>query len=594
LAHLCKGVWAKAFRQEVWIERLPTVFWRVGYTGQKEDCRVEIDFYQIFEKNPLILIFSVLGLGLLAGRISIAGTALGPTIGVLIVGLFFGHFGLTVNEMVGTFGFALFIFSVGLQAGPSFFSAFRADGVRYVGLSLLVAVIGVALTISFVFLFDLPAGLDAGMMAGALTSTPSLAGAQDAFLSGLGSTGDLTAAEAYRNVSIGYAITYLGGTAGVIVFVTQLPKLLGLDLEKEARLLEDERGLAPKRRAAGPASLPIIRAYEIREESVGHTLAQARQDLGVAAVPLRIKRGQKFVDADPELVLETGDVVSIFAPLDVHKRALSNASAEVLDPVLLDYEVVSREIVVLADGAIGRPLRDIGLVARHGCFATGVSRSGIELPFSESIVLNRGDRVHVIGESSRLESAAGALGYVEEDVEETDLVTFSFGIAAGAALGLILFKVGNVSIGLGMAGGLLLMGILIGFASSLNPTFGRVPQPARYLLMELGLMLFMTRVGLSAGGGILETLMSVGPVIIMCGLAITLVPACVAYFVGRRVMNLNPALLLGSVTGAMTSTPSLNVLNKLAKSPVPALGYAGTYTIANVLLTFAGTLIAVF
>ena len=192
-----------------------------------------------------------------------------------------------------------------------------------------------------------------------------------------------------------------------------------------------------------------------------------------------------------------------------------------------------------------------------------------------------------------LDSAARALGYVEEDVEETDLVTFSFGIAAGVALGLILFKVGNVSIGLGMAGGLLLMGILIGFASSLNPTFGRVPQPARYLLMELGLMLFMARVGLNAGGGILETLMSVGPVIILCGLTVTLVPACVAYFVGRRVMNLNPALLLGSVTGAMTSTPALNVLNQLAKSPVPALGYAGTYTIANVLLTFAGTLIAI-
>jgi len=119
-----------------------------------------------------------------------------------------------------------------------------------------------------------------------------------------------------------------------------------------------------------------------------------------------------------------------------------------------------------------------------------------------------------------------------------------------------------------------------------------VPRAARYLLRELGLMLFMAQVGLNAGGGILDSLASVGPTIVLMGLVITLVPAIVAYLIGRHWMKLNPALLLGSVTGAMTSTPALNVINEAARSPVPALGYAGTYTIANVLLTFAGTLIA--
>jgi putative transport protein len=552
---------------------------------------VEIDIYQILESSPLLLIFLVLGIGLLAGRISIAGTQIGSTIGVLVVGLFFGNFGLTIDEMVGTFGFALFIFSVGLQAGPSFFSSFRTDGLSYISLSLLVAIIGVAMTLAFATLFDLPAGLDAGMLAGALTSTPSLAGAQDAFLTGLGSTGDLTAAQASQNVSIGYAITYLGGTAGVILFVSRLPSLLGVDLKVEAKNLEQERGLTPKKRATGPDALPIIRAYEISEAS-GKTLSQARHELNLPAVPLRVKRGAEFVDADPNMALEKGDLISVFAGLDVHQRMQKELGNEVLDPVLLDYEIVSREIIVLEDHAVGRPLSEQQLVEKHGCFATGLTRSGIELPFTENIVLNRGDRLHVIGESSRLQAAADALGYVEEEVEETDLVTFSFGIAAGVALGFIFLKVGNISLGIGMAGGLLITGILIGFASSLNPTFGRVPQPARYLLMELGLMLFMARVGLNAGGGIIEALTSVGPIIIAGGLAITIVPACLAYFVGRRFMGLNPALLMGSVTGAMTSTPALNVLNQAARSPVPALGYAGTYTIANVLLTFAGTAVA--
>ena len=553
---------------------------------------MQIDVYALLAGNPLILVFVVVGLGLLVGRIKIGPTALGSTIGVLAVGLVFGHFGLSIHEMVGTFGFALFIFAVGLQAGPGFFSAFRADGARYVTMSLLVAVSGVALALVFTRFLDFDPGISAGILAGALTSTPSLAGAQDAFVSGLGNVGDLTAEQARQNVSIGYAMTYLGGTAGVIALVRWLPKLTGIDLQQEAQALERERGLTPKRRSSGPGALRVIRAYEVAEG--GKPLAQVRHELGLPFVPLRIKRGEEFVEISPDQEVKKGDIASVFAGLDVHQRLLDRLGTEVLDPVLLDYAVDSREIVVLSESAEGRPLSEQGLVEKHGCFATAVTRSGIEMPFSENIVLHRGDRLHVTGVKAGLHSAADAIGYIEEEVDETDLMTFSFGIAAGAGVGLIVIKFGGISIGLGMAGGLLLVGILIGFASSLNPTFGRVPEPARYLLMELGLMLFMAKVGLSAGGGIVEALLNAGPAIIACGLLMTLLPACLVYVVGRRVMKMNPALLLGSVTGAMTSTSALNVINEAARSPVPALGYAGTYTIANVLLTFAGTVVAMF
>jgi putative transport protein len=168
-------------------------------------------------------------------------------------------------------------------------------------------------------------------------------------------------------------------------------------------------------------------------------------------------------------------------------------------------------------------------------------------------------------------------------------MTFSFGIVLGIVLGVILVKVGNLSIGLGGAGGLLLAGILIGYLRSVHPTFGRLPAAARYLLMELGLMMFMASVGLKAGGGIGGALASVGPSLFLCGVVLTLSPVMAGYLFGRKVLNMNPALLLGSITGAMTSTPSLNVVSEAAQSPLPGLGYAGTYTFANVLLTFAGT-----
>ena len=207
--------------------------------------------------------------------------------------------------------------------------------------------------------------------------------------------------------------------------------------------------------------------------------------------------------------------------------------------------------------------------------------------------LEKGDRLEIVGEKENLQRLAEAVGFIEQDIDKTDLATFAFGIIAGTLLGLVTLALGDISIGLGTAGGLLIIGIIIGYLGSVMPTFGRVPAAARYVLMELGLMLFMAGVGLNAGGGVVEALASVGPLIIISGILITLLPALVAYFVGRRLLVMNPALLLGSITGAMTSTPALNVVTEAAGSSVPALGYAGTYTFANVLLTFAGALMMV-
>ena len=556
---------------------------------------MEIDILELLGANPILLVFTVLGIGYLVGNIRILGNALGPTVGVLLIGLVFGHFGLTIAPMVGTFGFALFIFSVGLQAGPSFFSAFLADGPRYLILSVVVAGTGVALIALFSQLAGLDAGYDAGLFAGALTSTPSLAGARDAFRAGLGNLGDLTPAQAMQNVSVGYAITYLGGTLGTIALVRYIPKLAGIDLAKEAADLERERGLAIKktrrRKVDGP---PVVRAYRVEKPTGGRTLGQRLKEEGIPAVPLRVKRGKDYLDSVQDLELEADDVVSVLASVGVQKQLQERLGAEVLESGLLDHEIVTSDLVVLNKDVIGNTLSEQQDIARYGCFLTAVMRSGIELPLRDGLMLNRGDRMTVTGEAARVKELAKRVGYIDKDIEETDLVTFSFGIAGGVLLGLITIKVSEISIGLGMAGGLLIMGILIGSASSVNPTFGRVPRAARYLLRELGLMLFMAQVGLSAGGGIIESLASVGFVIVLMGLAITLIPAIVAYVVGRRLLKMNAALLLGSVTGAMTSTPALGVVNDMAKSHVPALGYAGTYTIANVLLTFAGTVIAAF
>ncbi|MBK5966705.1 hypothetical protein CCR95_22155, partial [Thiocystis minor] len=285
---------------------------------------------------------------------------------------------------------------------------------------------------------------------------------------------------------------------------------------------------------------------------------------------------------------------SFIASIDVHARARERGGEEVLDAEMLSYRVTRREIVVAAAKVVGKPLKDLDMPNTYGCFATGLTRASVDLPLDPALPLMKGDRLEVVGERDHLRRLAELIGFIEQDLEKTDLATFAFGMIAGILLGLVTVVLGDISIGLGTAGGLLLVGIFIGYLGSVMPTFGRVPAPARFVLMELGLMLFMASVGLNAGGGVVAALASVGPLVIASGVLITLLPALVGYLVGRYLLRMNPALLLGAITGAMTSTPALNVVTEAARSGVPSLGYAGTYTFANVLLTFAGALMMVF
>ena len=341
----------------------------------------------------------------------------------------------------------------------------------------------------------------------------------------------------------------------------------------------------------GAAGLPLIRAYEISDPKFAGS--SIREQVGERAnhiIVQKIKRDGKIIEHTPDTILKVGDLIAVIADLEQHQRASQGLGSEVLDPDLIDFRIDAQEIVVTNHEVTGTSLSELELPGKFGCFATSISRAQIDLiPLDSRTALQRGDVLRVAGERSRISDLAGKIGYVEREVQTTDLVTLSLGIAAGLLAGLVVVQVGGLSIGLGSAGGLLLSGILIGFLRSLNPTFGRVPPAASSVLMDLGLMFFMAGVGIQAGAGVMGALTSVGPVVIAGGIVVTVAPALVGYLIGRRVLKLNPALLLGSITGAMTSTPSLGIVQKAADSSLPALGYAGTYTFANVLLTFAGS-----
>lgn len=554
---------------------------------------MEINFFELFKGNSILMIFTVIWLGLLLGRVKFGSIELGSTTGVLLLALVFGHFGFKAEPMMGSFGFTIFIFAVGLQAGPTFFSAFMADGKNYIILAVVVASTSLALALTIGKIINLDYGMNAGLLAGALTSTPTLAGAQDALTSGIASLPEgMTASQAKENIGVAYAITYVFGTMGLILFIRYLPLILKIDLPAEARKLAKERGLGAKQTLAHAANdIPLIRAYRVPKEAVGKTIAEIRAKRGGSGVPLSIRRGREIVNLTEDEALQDGDVISVIGSLEQHDKNREVLGKEEFDAEMLNFNIVTKEIVVTRSNAAGKTLGELSIPSRYGCFVRGLNRASIHLPISDSMVLNKGDRLFLTGEESRLAEVANEIGKVDAEETETDLFTFSVGIGIGVLIGMIMIKVGGVSIGLGSAGGLLMVGIVLGFMRSVYPTFGGVPPAARKVLMEFGLVLFMAGVGLNAGAGILEGFRSAGPQLIIGGIIVTISPVLVAYLIGRKFLKMNPAILLGSITGSMTSTPSLNVVSDAAKSEIPALGYAGTYTFANVLLTFAGSTI---
>ncbi len=561
---------------------------------------MEIDLYEVLSRDTTLVVFAAIAIGFLIGKLRIGGFELGATGGVLISALVFGHFGFTVDPVVQTIGFTLFIYCVGLQAGPQFFAVLQQDGSRYVSLALFVAVGSLALVLGLATVAGFDSGLSAGLMAGALTSTPTLVGAENAVNAGLftppeGSTAD----DILQRIGVGYAITYLFGTVGLLLMVKLLPVALRLDLPAAAAALARERGIDE---AAGTvkAQRPILRAYLIENDDyAGRMLAEIARDQQKrgrkTGVIYRVKRDGEMITPTPDLELRCGDKIAIFATPDAFATATPDmmVGPEVFDEDLVDVAVDVAEIVVTSGTAVGKTLSELDIRGEYGCFLSAVRRSQISLPLDPSTRLQKGDVVTASGGRQSLTRLTQALGSEERQVQETDLVTFAGGIVGGLLLAQIEIRVGAIDIGLGTAGGLLLAGIVIGFLRSQHPTFGRVPPAARFILMELGLMLFMVGVGLRAGGSIVDALVSVGPLLFLCGAVVTILPLLAGYGFGRLVLKMNPALLLGALTGAMTSTPALSIVQAAARSPVPALGYAGTYALANVLLTIAGTVIMV-
>ena len=543
---------------------------------------------QILHSQPVLTLFLIIGSGYLIGRIPIGSFSFGPVAGVLFAGLFLGHFDFRMSPGAQSVGFALFIFSVGYQAGPRFFDVLRTDGLKYFSLAVVISVAGLGMAIVVTKLLNLEPGTSAGLLAGGLTSSPTLAAAQEALRGGtMKPPAGWTVEQMVGNVTTGYAITYIFGLAGLITIIKVLPGILGINLQQEAKRLEET-----DRSDTGEIPNISIRAYRVTNEDftkipVGVLRERSTDPFSVG----RVRRDGEIISLNPDDFLRIGDVVLAKGDVEAFVGGIQEIGEEIIDREFLAQVNDTAQIVVFNRDALGKTLEEINIPRNYGILLTGIRRMRISIPRSRDFRLRKGDILTVLGPAEQIDRLGQALGQVERDVAETDMVTFAFGIAAGVLIGMLAIKVGGLSIGLGSAGGLLTSGLIIGFLYSIRPTFGRLPDAARWIFMEFGLLLFMAGVGLRAGGDIIETFMEAGPKLVAGGIMVTTIPVLLGYLFGRKVLKINPVLLLGGITGSMTSGASLSVITSAAKSSIPALGYTGSYAFANVLLTIAGSII---
>ncbi len=554
-----------------------------------------IDFVlAALRSNPEIAVFLAIALGVLLGRVRLGSFHLGSVAGALLMGLLIGQIGLEVPHELKSVFFVLFIYAVGFKSGPEFFGSLNRGTLKLVLFSVVLCAtaLGAILMMNAIYHFD--AGFAAGLGAGALTDT-AIMGTASSAIAQL-PLEDAAKAQLNSHMAIAYAITYLFGTIGLIVFVgTVAPKLLGVDLRASARELELELGIASNEDIISiPYTRIVVRAHRVTSGAAGCTIADIEQLHPTMSVE-RVVRGGQVHERDPARVLQAGDIVGVYALREAVGQLADWIGQEVDHPESLSFPTKSADIVLTSVEFAGKTVHDIRSrlvgASRMGCFINTITRQGLELPLLPHTVLRRGDVISLTGRSSSVDALAAQLGRVRERSYKSDIAVHSLGMVLGALLGMLSTHIGMIPIELGIGGGVLVVALLIGWYNSRHPEVGALPAAAQWAFSEFGLTAFGAVVGLLAGPAAIAAMQEQGVALLISGVVVTLVPPLVALYFGRYVLRLHPMILFGALAGAQTEAASMNKIIELSGSNTPVVGFTVCYAISNVLLAVCGPII---
>jgi putative transport protein len=338
-----------------------------------------------------------------------------------------------------------------------------------------------------------------------------------------------------------------------------------------------------------------IRAFRLAESAVGRTVADLERSVASPERMFveRIRRGVELIEAAPDTVLQSNDIVAIGARRRVLLGGNLPLRQEVEDPELLAFPMAALDVVVTKRSAVEQSLTVLGQQHGRGVVLAKLIRGGEEIPFTPETIVNRGDILRLAGAQRDVERAGAALGYIERPSSESDVVFLGLGIVIGGLVGLLTLTVGGLPLTLTTSGGALIMGLVFGWLRSVYPTFGRIPEPALWIFDTVGLAVFIGVVGLTAGPTFVSGLRQTGPSLLVVGMIVALLPHLVTLLFGLHVLKMNPVILFGACAGAGTVTAALRAIQDESQSKIPVLGYTVPYAIGNILLTAWGPVIVV-
>jgi putative transport protein len=531
---------------------------------------------------------AVLGLGL--ATVKVRGIGIGVT-GVLFAGIFLASLGLEVDhsvvEFVREFGLVLFVFMIGLQLGPGFFASLRRDGLR---LNLVAAAIvlsgAVAAALTGSLLGIAPAA-SVGLFSGSTTNTPSLGAAQETITASgvVGVPPDLPA--------LSYAVSYPIGILGIILTLLVLRRLFGVDPAAEARALAA--------RHVSPEQLPARATLVVENRNLdGMALAEVPglKETGVVVSRVRSAGHDEVTIAAGSTVLHVGDALLAVGTRHGLEDFRVVVGRESGDDLLKGPGVVSaRRVVVTEKDAVGRTISDLALEASFGVVVTRVIRADVEIVASPDRVLQFGDMVQIVGDEEGLAAATHALGNSVRELGETNFVPIFVGIALGVMAGTFPVAVPGfpAPLRLGIAGGALVVAILLGRVGKLGPVLFYVPDTVSAAFRDLGMLLFLASIGLKSGHGFVATVRSpTGLLWIASAIAISMVPL-LAFGIACRVwLSMNFARLSGLLAGSMTDPPALAFATSVCDSDAPALTYATVYPLTMLLRIVVAQMLALW
>ena len=536
-----------------------------------------------------VIVYSlVIALGVLLGKVKFFGVSLGVTF-VLFVGILMGHLGFdignqTLLKFIKEFGLILFVFSIGIQVGPSFFSSFKKGGMQMnlvAALTVLLNIL-VALVIFYVD-SDVTIPEIVGILSGAVTNTPGLGAAQQA-LDTMGKAGA-------DSLSMGYAAAYPLGVVGIILSMIILKAVFKIKIENEVKEIEEEKENSQLK--------PYVVTFEIENKLIdGKTVLELNSIVDHNFVNSRLKKGKtgEVIIPTSNSVLEIGDLLLIVCSAQdesIFNSVLGRRVEHKWEAVATE-EVVSRRILVTKAHYNGRTLGSLRLHNGYKLNATRVNRAGVDLIASPNLAIQVGDRITVVGDPSHIERLSTRLGNSMKRLHEPNMFTMFIGIFLGIVVGCIPIAIPGMSASmqLGLAGGPLVVAILLSRFGYKMKLVTYTSTSANLMLREVGICLFLASVGISAGGGFADTVFNAqGLKWVLFGFIITVVPLLIMSIVARAKFKFNYLSILGIMSGSYTDPPALAYGNKVANNDAPAVAYSTVYPLTMFLRVITAQLL---